>query len=432
MQTGITFTSNDDFAYIGHKQNGSTFDVTDLVFAWGDNGNPGSVGPDILKFVFTTGNGSTNNDLTGDHPDGREILRMTGGGNVGIGPRFNNTPAGQPQSQLHINSENNAPANLLITAQNLGQTSTDGVRIGLEGNTGNARMDEQENGNLLFSTNTANTSNGGERMRLTSVSTPPTPNPASLPPDRARVSISHRPSQPVDRPLSLLHLGYNTGSNQDGWRGWMDVGTFTSQSTDHLYVGLKQEPPIFPLWPDRYDAVIGWGDNPGNNPLSGPDNLRFIFTTTTTNPSDPLAQSQSGREVMRMTPGGRVGIGDYYTVNPCPGPNCIDATLDIDGDLRIRTLNQNNNLDHLLVADWSDKNRVYWRDAATLGLGQFFSCGTSTAADQLPGEFALGIEQPQLRLRWSGRNEQCRRNRHHLHAHGEAARQSAARDAGRL
>ncbi|MEK6372785.1 MAG: hypothetical protein AABO58_08815 [Acidobacteriota bacterium] len=368
MQTGISLTSNDDFAYIGHKQNtppgGNVLDITDLVIAWGDNATAG-VGPDMMKFVFTSGNGSSGNDLIGDSLDGREIMRLTGWGNVGIGPRFNNTPAGQPQSQLHINSENNANATLQLTVQNLGQTAADGLRLSVDNVTGNARIDQQERANLLFFTNTSST--GGERMRITSVATPGTINPGAFTLDETRVAISHRPGQ-LTQPLSLLHIGENTGPFQDGWRRWMDVGTLASQGSDHIFVGLKQRLPINPLIPDRFDAVIAWGDNPANPsaPLTGPDYLRFIFTSTTASGFDPLAASLDGHEVMRITPGGQVGIGDYDVTNPCPGLSCIGARLDIDGDLRIRTLNKNNNLTQVLVADPNDRNRVLWRDATTL------------------------------------------------------------------
>jgi len=54
---------------------------------------------------------------------------------------------------------------------------------------------------------------------------------------------------------------------------------------------------------------------------------------------------------------GMMGIGNFTVAAP------IDAKLDIDGDLRIRQINQNENLNMVLVADPTDLNRVYWRDA---------------------------------------------------------------------
>ncbi|MBC7863294.1 MAG: tail fiber domain-containing protein, partial [Bacteroidia bacterium] len=129
--------------------------------------------------------------------------------------------------------------------------------------------------------------------------------------DITRVSISHNPASPVTRPLSLLHLGYNTGAasfsgaSTDGWRSWMDIGTFGTNGTDNFYFGLKQEKGGAFSTNDRWDAVINWGDNEPQTfpPGSGPDNLRFIFTSTTTGTgtSSP-GNSQEGVEGMRMTP----------------------------------------------------------------------------------------------------------------------------------
>ncbi len=397
MQTGISFTSNDDFAYIGHKQNGPGLDITDLVIAWGDNAF-GGFGPDMLKFVFSSGAGTGNNDLNGDHIDGREIMRLTGVGNVGIGPRFNNSATGQPQSQLHVNSEANAMVALQLTVQNQGQSAADGLRLTVDPATAVATVNQQERAHLLFS------QSGGERMRITNVSTPGTPNPGGFTLGETRVGISHRANQ-LNAPLSLLHLGENAGAQFDGWRSWMDVGTFASQGSDHVYVGLKQRPPLGPTIPDRFDAAIAWGDNPNNPsaPLTGPDNLRFIFTTTTANAFDPLAQSADGREVMRLTPEGRVGIGDFNTTNPFGSATYVGARLDIDGDLRIRTLNQNNNLTRVLVADPGDLNRVFWRDASTLGgagdpADDWIRSGSNMFPFALTDNVGVGTATPTSRL----------------------------------
>jgi hypothetical protein len=218
-------------------------------------------------------------------------------------------------------------------------------------------------------------SNGGQRMLIGSFGAN---NPASLPANFTRVGISASPGT-VQHPLSLLHLGYDMqGSQLNGWRPWMDVGTFTASGSDYMYSGLKIETPnVGNVFGDRHDAVIAWGDNENPNPSTkGPDYLRFIFTTTPSDTFDPIAASPNGREVMRLTPDGKAGIGDFTA-------GTIGAKLDIDGDLRIRTLTQDNNLTHVLVADPGDLNRVHWRDASTLST-QFFSCPTSVPADKLP------------------------------------------------
>src|SRR5690554_2075714 len=58
MREGIVFTQNSDLMYIGPMANAQ--DVTDAVITWSDNWGPGEVGPDVLRFLFTSnGNGTT-------------------------------------------------------------------------------------------------------------------------------------------------------------------------------------------------------------------------------------------------------------------------------------------------------------------------------------------------------------------------------------
>lgn len=371
MRGGITITSNDDLAYLGHRAN--SLDITDLVFAWSDNAGPSQYGPDNLTFVFTSATGSGNNDLNGDHPNGREILRMTGDGNVGIGPRFTN--AAQPRSMLHLNAPNAADATLQLTSQNNGQLASDGLTLRVSGANRDALVDQQEDASILLLTGTS-AGNGGERMRVTNEGT----NPFLLQPNLTRVGISHGPGS-MTEPRSVLHLGTNLGTSNNGWRPWMDIGTLTSATSDHLYVGLKAEPPSLGSLGDRQDAVIAWGDNgnPATPPGFGPDFLRFLFTTTTTDPWNAAAASPDGLEIMRLTPEGQVGIGNWPAITPP-----IGATLDVAGDLRIRTIQQDNQLTQVLVADPADENRVHWRDASTLFASPFFACPTSVPADKLP------------------------------------------------
>ncbi len=145
-----------------------------------------------------------------------------------------------------------------------------------------------ENRPFIFQTDWNNNPGGinnGERMRIVTINAPGVPDPASvLDKNITRVAISHHGSEPITKPRSLLHLGYNTGKlsfgGQDGWRKWMDIGMFVSNGTDNAYFGLKEEKGQDN---DRYDAVINWGDNQvQENSVNGPDNLRFIFTSTTT------------------------------------------------------------------------------------------------------------------------------------------------------
>ena len=163
----------------------------------------------------------------------------------------------------------------------------------------------------------------GERMRMTAYGQPNVPNPNSFfctyP---TRVAISEDGNNPITKPRSLLHLGFNTGINllhpgsPDGWRDWMDIGTFASSGTDDVYIGLKYEGF------DRQDAVISWGDNQALDTIIplGPDNLRFIFAATQTGLSTAPANSNNGMEGMRMTPSNDslvyTGIGGSPATNP--------------------------------------------------------------------------------------------------------------------
>ena len=372
MKTGVTFTENSDLMYVGRKSSGTnpaTADQTDAVISWSDDGaGPPFFGPDNLRFLFTFGNAAgtsaPNGDLTGGGMDGREVLRMTAIGNVGVGPRFNNT--NQPQSTYHQHQENSLSSWMQITNQHLNAAASNngptaigpdnGLRWGILGSTnqlqnGNAFFYNQEDRHLIFSTGAATpvgVNNTLERFRITAIENPtalPTGgygiyNPANLPVNYTRISISHSPTNPVTRPMSLLHLGYNVGGSSltpgstDGWRPWMDIGTFISNGTDNMYIGLKEDAGT-----DRLDAVVSWGDNQTNglpNPfINGPDNLRFIFTATTTGAgSTAPANGVNGLESMRMTPtpanGVFTGVGGAPGVNPYVGGDSPSNTLEVN------------------------------------------------------------------------------------------------------
>ena len=432
MQTGITLTDNDDMSYFGIRKVGNGTDITETAIVWSDNGNNGFPGPDDMVFRFTSvgaGNNVISNNLINPADlDGLHIARFTGTGEFGLGNTFgtDNVLYVRPASLQHLSLTNMRSVYTQYTNRNVvagsgtAETANDGLRIGIHGNinpniNGNALIYNQETRHLLFSTasntNVVNFNNGNtlERMRITSINAPTNlagggfgiNNPGNLAANLTRVAISHNPNSPVTRPLSLLHLGYNTGlsgltpTSTDGWRNWMDIGTFTGNGTDNMYVGLKNEGN------DRFDAIINWGDNGGNNPLTGSDNLRFIFTETTTStiPGNAPATSNNGLEVARFDPKlattllapnyGMMGIGDWTT--PVNIANPINAKLDIDGDLRIRQVTQDNTLIQLLAIDPTDNNRVHWVDATSLTGGGFGSiCGSATPS-QLTGNSEIQL-----------------------------------------
>ncbi len=454
MKTGITLTDNGDLSYFGLRAVNNEWDITETVISWSNDPNnldAQPYGPDDMVFRFTNGgaNGGATDDpttlissdlQTNLDMDGRHVARFTGEGRLALGNTFGinrgTTTYVRPQSLFHMSMSNLESVWQQFTNRNIivgsgtSETATDGLRIGILGNSnsnanGTAAIYNQEKRPLLLSTDsrtntiTPNSGVTNERVRVTSVSTPTNLpaggmgvyNPSVFIPNtsdtnKTRVSISHDPRRPVTRPLSLLHLGYNTGLNAlnpastDGWRPWMDIGTFTNDGTDNMYVGLKDEGN------DRRDAVINWGDNQngGLTGGSGPDNLRFIFTSTTTSlvPGDSVATSLNGLEVARMEPNlastlpttnfGMMGIGDFSPSGPNTA-NPVDAKLDIDGDLRVRTVTQQDSLLRVLVIDSADLNRVHYRNIPlNLGTGKgFVPCSDFTPAAYLSSDSKINL-----------------------------------------
>ena len=187
-----------------------------------------------------------------------------------------------------------------------------------------------------------------------------------------RVGISYGAANtPIGIPRAILHLGddFNIAGSV---RNWVDVGTLSALNSDHVYFGLKDEGVLFS---DRMDAVINWGNNVITSfpNAFGPDNLRFIFTQRLNVGSGDPREEQNGLEIARMTPVGAstllapnfgmMGIGDFSPTGPnTAATDVVDAKLDIDGDLRIRTVTNDNNLTQILAIDPNDHNRVHWVD----------------------------------------------------------------------
>lgn len=418
MKTGITLTGNRDLSYIGLRQIGTIEDITETVIAWSDNGGTSNPGPDDLAFRFTSSGGDNNistiNLQTPNDLDGLHVARFTPEGFFGLGNTFGVNTTGtpinlyvRPASLAHYSLSNQRSVwqqftnRDILTNTGTGELATDGFRLGILGHdsinrNGIALVYNQENRPLLLSAN-ANTNNvngftTNERLRIMAYNTPtvlPTvpatygfynPAPDSIPNNITRMSISHNPLSPVTRPLSLLHLGYNTGSilnpnSTDGWRSWMDVGMFVAQGTDNVFLGLKREPSLNPFQPDRYDAVLNWGDNQVPDLINGagPDNLRFIFTSTTTatfGVGDSISQSFNGLETGRFYPGldttftyllpdsidlyGRFGVGDFTASGVNENPT---HKLDVIGNGRFRYLP-----DSLYLAD-STVNKIVMVDS---------------------------------------------------------------------
>ncbi|MFA5573878.1 MAG: tail fiber domain-containing protein [Brumimicrobium sp.] len=423
MRTGITFTDNRDLSYVGLRQVGSQEDFTEMTITWSDNPSSSNAGPDDMVFRFTswgetTGSTISTTDLqTPDDLDGLHIARFTPEGEFGLGNTFGINPTGtpsglyvRPQSLAHYSLSNLRSVWQQFTNRNTtngsgtGETASDGLRIGIIGNTninanGTAALYNQENRALLLSTNentnSINVLNGNthERMRITSIGTPTNLsgggfnvyNPGGLALNTTRIAFSHDPSNPITRPLSLLHLGYNTGqispisSGEDGWRDWMDLGMFTSNGTDHVFIGLKPEDGVNPFGVnDRMDAVIAWGDNGENSsilpPVNAPDVMRFVFTATKSSTVDsPESVSNNGLEGLRMMPTFKEGI--FVGVGGDPTSNLYFGS----------SINPTANLE---VNSWGDVS-----DAGGSSGMRFTDLNTSSPTVSNPGDGVLSVDK---------------------------------------
>lgn len=380
MRTGVYMSEESNNMYVGmYKRTicypNPGFQPTDAVVNWGDDpaGLPGI--PNRLRINFTPTVGLFSG-ITPIYNSEMEMMSFWNTRRVGIGDFINFT--GGPVSQLHMHNQFGPSNFLTITDTLTGFTNTDGLKIGVDNASGTTALFRQmENDHMIFSTNVVGLS--GERMRITHTGAPGVFLGGTFS-NNTRIGIPLSPTTPVTSPLSLIHLGFNMPvGTQAGWRPWMEQGIFNSRMTDHIYIGIK--PETSSLTTDKNDAVIGWGDN--NSSIvdpSGPDNLRFIFSSNQLIPGT-TGNGESGfngQEVARFTPNcitcphnkASFGIGDFSQSGiqgPLVPADYVGATLDVDGDVIIRGVTQNNAIDKILVWDNSDHHgRLKWRDANSI------------------------------------------------------------------
>ncbi len=423
MRTGMFANENSDAMYVGMKPEAGT-NRSDAVIYWSDDANV-----DKLRFLMGTTLTSLPgaiNPLTGGSANGYEFMRMQTVpginnhvgfpvGHVGIGPLF--TDPLPPQSRLHINAESALPTFMQITnvdnpVTNIlgtGQTATDGLRFGIQnvsapaGNRQFGLLQWQENTPFVVQTEWDNTAGTlGERLRVTSVGALINTEGTSYlgipaPTNTTRMGVSHLGNNPLSRPMSLMHLGYNLGSSFGGlpiyfgWRDWMDLGMMVSNNTDNMWIGLKPRTGGVTNSNDRMDAVINWGNNAPGTPNNA-DVMRFIFTAEPTSfptVENQVAKSNDGLEMMRLYPEtqyahylydtngnvidsvmsyGRVGVGDFTVQGVNQQPT---QKLDVVGNGRFRYLP-----DSTYIADTSvtkyvmvDEDGVLRWTAAGAGFG---------------------------------------------------------------
>lgn len=388
MYTGLTMTGNRDFAYFGLRQVGTGADHTETVFMWADNGAGGGPdspdGPDNMVFRFSGYGGSDGTIISNDRRsttdlDGLHVATFNPTGYFGLGNTFGmgtGVPLNfyvRPKSLFHMSYDyltGNASKpygfmQISYRAPNTGspfighgEEATDGLRFGIDNDifgTGvnqhlNAYLRWQEASSFIIQTEDDNTNSSissNERLRVTSVgalalnySTAEYLG-VTFPINSTRVSISSDGALPVKKPMSLLHLGKDLDADgpisiADGWRNWMDIGTFTTNGADHMYVGLKNENANG----ERMDAVINWGDDQGT--ANGPDNLRFIFTSPIGSTTATSGAQANGLEGMRMTPSPTSGI--YTGIGGSSGNTYFGGSINPTSTLEVNSWGATNSL----------------------------------------------------------------------------------------
>ena len=247
-------------------------DLTETVLLWSDNPTVAE-GPDHLVFRFSGNNGNDGgtvsaNRLSNTDLDGLHVAEFTGTGLLGLGNTFGTDATGMaaalyntPRSLLHMSYDYRPGIpNMkygfgqityrkdLLPIIGTGETESDGLRWGIDNLVFNSPGGQdhlngylrwQENSSFIIQSDWDNVTGGtfnGERIRVTSVGSLVSNQGLpylgiTLPANTTRIAISHNGATPVTRPMSLVHLGYNTGLNSpiataDGWRSWMDIGTY--------------------------------------------------------------------------------------------------------------------------------------------------------------------------------------------------------------
>lgn len=154
-------------------------------------------------------------------------------------------------------------------------------------------------------------------------------------------------------------------------QGFVGIGTSFSSPQSRLHINeFDPSPPVnggtacYVQWTvsatgnaTANDGLrIGLTGN-GTAEIRQQENLPLVFYTNNIENARILS-------IAATTMGGNVGmmgIGNFSPTGPNTSPaDVLDAKLDIDGDLRIRTVTQNDTLVQILAIDPTDHNRVHW------------------------------------------------------------------------
>ncbi len=139
---------------------------------------------------------------------------------------------------------------------------------------------------------------------------------------------------------SILHL-WEGGLTSSMYRNWFNVGTSYTGNGDFMYTGLLHR-PVMESTGYATDAVLAWGcqDSLGTNV----DNFRIMFIEPVTTSPTEASETSQGLEVLRISPIGNVGIGDFSAMtwglnNEFGGLNEPPTQkLDVVGTARLRQM----------------------------------------------------------------------------------------------
>ena len=315
---------------------------------------------------------------------GTQYMILDGTTNIGFFG-LSNTTGFTPQRQLHQNWTGNTSVFHQFTNGNTGTGGTDGFRLGINyepsystAPSSFVKFIQEENAPMKFYT--GSTSSGVRARMIINGDYSPTIRLVTNHPTNGYVGIGEdffwdeeSGTYPqAEGPRSLLHMqgpfnAYAYGGQ--GWRSWMKTGTYINENSDEIYIGLKNE---FDLnGTNRSDAVIAWGDDLADPDQGLADAFRLIFSGSSTGSgtgTDPYSpQTFSGRETMRMTAWGRMGIGATFSSGQSPARRL--EILDYQESLSTTFTEPQLRITHTQATAGSLNNTGIWTDFRTTQSG---------------------------------------------------------------
>jgi hypothetical protein len=308
-------------------------------------------------------------------------FRMLGGYNannglIGIGDMGTGAIPFDPASQLHQHRNNNNYLYHQFTNGNTGVTTLDGLKIGLTYTAPVTWVDimQQEDAPLRISTGNNNVAPSQmlERMRFTTGLGGDGVGNWNTIANATKINISSGgiATVPFNFPVACLNIGYDLPGNASGGRRpWMDIGTYYSSNSDHMYTGLLD------MGSNRKDAIVNFGDDPQYNAFDNSvQNLRFIFTQwpeTPANNGDPYNPTRTqGLEIARMSAQGNMGIGSLFanTLQPARRLEIVDDGITHGAHFGGPQLR----LSHVQANAVDISNTGIWTDFQTTDLGDLY------------------------------------------------------------